>query len=44
MVASKTTNSDSCGHIINCGCMMLWMGYVPRMLDELITAWEKKYK
>lgn len=44
LAASKTTNSDSCGHIINCGCMMLWMGYVPRTLDELITAWEKKYK
>ena len=43
LVASKVNRSDSYGHIINCGCMMPWMDYKPRTLDELIAAWESKY-
>lgn len=43
LVESKTNSGDSCGHIINCGCMMPWMDYKPRTLDELVTAWENKY-
>jgi calcineurin-like phosphoesterase family protein len=33
---SKQTNSDNCGNIINVGCMMPWMEYWPRTLDEII--------
>ena len=33
---SKSSNSDSCGNIINVGCMMSWMEYWPRTLDEII--------
>lgn len=33
---SRKQNSDSCGNIINIGCMMPWMDYTPRTLDEII--------
>lgn len=33
---SKQSNSDNCGNIINVGCMMPWMNYTPRTLDEII--------
>lgn len=33
---SRKQNSDSCGNIINTGCMMPWMDYTPRTLDEII--------
>ena len=35
---SKQTNSDSCGNIINVGCMMPWVKYTPRTLDEIIEG------
>lgn len=34
---SRKQNSDSCGNIINTGCMMPWMDYTPRTLDEIIS-------
>lgn len=33
---TKQSNSDNCGNIINVGCMMPWMNYTPRILDEII--------
>ena len=33
---TKQSNSDNCGNIINVGCMMPWMNYTPRTLDEII--------
>ena len=31
------------GHFMNVGCMMPWMDYTPRALDEIIEAWEIRY-
>ena len=31
----------NCGQIYNVGCMMPWMEYTPRTLDEIIKRWEK---
>lgn len=36
--SSRTMNSHNCGNIINVGCMMPYMGYTPRTLQELIKA------
>lgn len=36
---SKQSNSDSCGNIINVGCMMPWINYKPRTLDEIIEGY-----
>lgn len=33
---TKQSNSDNCGNIINVGCMMPWINYTPRTLDEII--------
>lgn len=35
---TKTDSSYSYGNIINVGCMMPWMGYTPRTLDEILEA------
>lgn len=35
---SRSLNSHSCGNIINVGCMLPYMGYTPRTLDEIIKA------
>ena len=31
------------GHFMNVGCMMPWMDYTPRTLDEIIEAWKIRY-
>ena len=33
---SRNSNSDSCGNIINVGCMMPYMEYSPKTLDEIL--------
>jgi calcineurin-like phosphoesterase family protein len=33
---SKNCNSDSFGNIFNVGCMMPWINYMPRTLEEII--------
>lgn len=33
---SRTSPTHSCGNIINVGCMMPYMDYTPRTLDEII--------
>lgn len=35
-------NTVSYGHIINVGCMMPWMNYYPRTLEEIIEGWKKE--
>ena len=35
------THAANCGQIYNVGCMMPWMQYTPRTLDEIIKRWEK---
>lgn len=35
------THAANCGQIYNVGCMMPWMQYIPRTLDEIIKRWEK---
>lgn len=35
---SKKNSSDSCGQIYNVGCMMPYMDYTPRTLDEIIEG------
>lgn len=32
-----------CGQIYNVGCMMPWMQYTPRTLDEIIKRWEQEH-
>ena len=34
----RSLNSHSCGNIINVSCMLPYMGYTPRTLDEIIKA------
>ena len=36
--SSRTMNSHNCGNIINVGCMMAYMNYTPRTLDELLDV------
>lgn len=38
LIESKTTSSDSCGNVINVGCMMPWMDYFPRTIQEIIDG------
>lgn len=33
-----------CGQIYNVGCMLPWMEYTPRTLDEIIKRWDKYHK
>lgn len=33
-----------CGQIYNVGCMMPWMQYTPRTLDEIIRRWGEYHK
>lgn len=35
------THAANCGQIFNVGCMMEWMQYTPRTLDEIIKRWDK---
>lgn len=40
--SSRQENSHSCGNIINVGCMMPWMDFTPRTLDDIIARrWPK---
>lgn len=32
------------GQIINVGCMMPYMNYIPRTAEEIIEGWERKYR
>ena len=34
----------NCGQIYNVGCMMPWMEYTPRTLDEIITRWDRFHR
>lgn len=38
---SRQTNSDSYGNIINVGCMLPYMNYMPRTLDEIIEGYKE---
>lgn len=35
------TSFKPCGQIINVGCMLPWMRYTPRTLDEIVMYWKK---
>ena len=41
LIKTSTINK---GHIINVGCMMPEVNYIPRTLDEYIALWNQKYK
>lgn len=34
-------HAANCGQIYNVGCMMPWMEYTPRTLDEIVTRWDR---
>lgn len=36
----SSAHTANCGQIYNVGCMMPWMEYTPRTLDEIITRWD----
>lgn len=36
--SSRSATSHNCGNIINVGCMMPYMDYTPRTLDEIING------
>lgn len=38
--STKSSNTHNCGNIINVGCMMPYMDYTPRTLDEIIKNQE----
>ena len=40
---SRTESGHATGNFINVGCMMPWMDYTPRTLDEIIGGFEKYY-
>ena len=35
-------HTPSFGHIINVGCMMPWMNYRPRTIEEIVEGWRKE--
>jgi calcineurin-like phosphoesterase family protein len=35
---TRRYNYDNCGNIYNVGCMMPWMNYTPRTLEEIIEG------
>ena len=37
---NKHQGFQPCGHIYNVGCMMPWMQYTLRTLDQIIQTWE----
>lgn len=37
----SSAHAANCGQIYNVGCMMPWMEYTPRTLDEIITRWDR---
>lgn len=39
-IVSRDSHVGNCGQIYNVGCMMPWMDYTPRTLDEIIRAWD----
>lgn len=38
---SRTQRGDNCGNIYNVGCMLPYMNYTPRTLDEILAADEQ---
>lgn len=36
--------APNCGQIYNVGCMMPWMQYCPRTLDEIIKRWDRHFQ
>ena len=34
-------HAANCGQIYNVGCMMPWMEYTPRTLDEIVVRWDR---
>ena len=40
---SRIETGHAIGNFINVGCMMPWMDYTPRTLDEIITGFEEYY-
>jgi calcineurin-like phosphoesterase family protein len=42
--ATRRFNSDSCGNIYNVGCMMPYINYVPRTLEEIISQEHERNK
>ena len=34
-------HTANCGQIYNVGCMMPWMEYTPRTLDEIVARWDR---
>lgn len=34
-------HAANCGQIYNVGCMMPWMEYTPRTLDEIVARWDR---
>lgn len=43
IVESSNESGNAKGHFMNVGCMMPWMDYTPRTLDEIIEAWRIRY-
>ena len=37
------THGANCGQIYNVGCMLPWMQYTPRTLDEIIKRWDEHH-
>ena len=40
----RPEDGASIGQVINVGCMMPWMQYTPRTLDEIITRWDQHHR
>jgi calcineurin-like phosphoesterase family protein len=38
------THAANCGQIYNVGCMLPWMQYCPRTLDEIIKRWDEHHQ
>ena len=41
--SGSVAHAANCGQIYNVGCMMPWMQYTPRTLDEIIRRWDKHH-
>lgn len=44
LVDTQKGNGDSCGQVINVGCMMPYMAYTPRTLTEILNAYKGEAK
>lgn len=43
IVPISNISGNAKGHFMNVGCMMPWMDYAPKTLDEIIAAWHLRY-